>query len=384
MSRDKKIYLDYNATTPVDPRVLDEMLPYFTDKFGNASSINHKYGWEAEEGVELAREQVARLTGATPTEICFTSGATEAINLALLGVSRANQQKGNHIVTCVTEHKATLETCQKLEEAGCRVTYLPVDQAGAINLEELKNSITDNTILVTLMHANNEIGVIHPLEEISTITKQADVLLMTDATQSVGKIPFDADKLGVDLAAFSSHKLYGPKGGGALYVTKKNKPQLSPLFYGGGQEKGLRPGTLNVPAIVGFGKACEICQEEMEADSIRLNKLRNLIETELAGLEGMLINAQPNNRLPYMTSLSFPTIDGSKLVRFLKNLAFSRGSACTSAIQEPSHVLKALGHSDRLALSTIRLGLGRFTTGEEIRAAINYIKEAIPQLKRIA
>lgn len=384
MSLDKKIYLDYNATTPVDPRVLDEMLPYFTDKFGNASSINHTYGWDAEEAVELAREQVARLIGATPNEIYFTSGATEAINIALFGVCKANRQKGNHIITCVTEHKAILDTCQRLEEIGYQVSYLPVDQSGAINLDELKNAITDNTILVTLMHANNETGVIHPLEEISNITRQANVLLITDATQSVGKIPFDAGELGVDLAAFSSHKLYGPKGGGALYINKTNKPKLSPLLYGGGQEKGLRPGTLNVPAIVGFGKACEICQAEMDTDASRLNELRNLIESELADIEGMLINGKSHNRLPFMTSLSFPDIDGSKLIRFLKNLAVSQGSACTSATQKPSHVIKAMGHSDQLALSTIRLGLGRFTTEEEIQAAIKDIKEAIPQLKRIA
>ncbi len=383
MKSEKKIYLDYNSTTPVDQRILDEMLPYFTDKFGNPSSINHTFGWEADEAVELARERVAGLIGATANEITFTSGATEAINLAARGLCKADRHEGNHIITCATEHKAVLDTCESLEESGYRVTYLPVDDSGSIDLQELEDAITDNTILVSLMHANNEIGTIHPLEEISKITRQKNVSLLSDATQSVGKIPVDVKELGVDILTFSSHKLYGPKGAGALYINKENKPDISPILTGGGQEKGLRPGTLNVPAIVGFGKACELCGKEMEADSSRLSKLRSKLEIELAELEGVRFNGALSNRLPYMTNISFRNIDGSHLLRMLKNLAVSQGSACTSATHEPSHVLKAIGLSDELALSTIRIGLGRYTTKEEIEVAIRDIKEVIHQLRMI-
>ncbi|MDR8394042.1 cysteine desulfurase [Aliifodinibius sp. S!AR15-10] len=381
MSNDTKIYLDYNATTPVDPKVVDAMLPYFTDKFGNASSHNHTFGWEAEEAVELAREQVADLIGATANEIYFTSGATEAVNLAIRGLCEANRDKGNHIITCVSEHKAVLDTCESLEQDGYRVTYLQVDASGSINLRELEEAITDKTILVSLMHANNEIGTIHPLKEISQITKSKNIPFLSDATQSVGKIPVDVQELDVDMIAFSSHKLYGPKGVGALYISKDDKPEISPILTGGGQEKGLRPGTLNVPAIVGFGKACEICADQMESDSKRLRLLRDKLESELAEIDGVLFNGASENRLPYMTSISFENIDGSNLLRRLKNLAVSQGSACTSATQKPSHVLKAIGHSDELAFSTIRVGLGRFTTEDEIEHAICDIKEIIPQLR---
>ncbi|HYW36475.1 MAG TPA: cysteine desulfurase family protein [Balneolaceae bacterium] len=381
MNHSKKIYLDYNSTTPADPKVVDKMLPYFTDRFGNPSSRSHAFGWEAEEAVELAREQVAGLIGATANEIYFTSGATEAVNLAIRGLCKANRDRGNHIITCATEHKAVLDTCASLEQTGYRVTYLPVDDCGSLNLKELNDAITDKTILVSLMQANNEIGTIHPLEKISRITESKNIPLMSDATQSVGKIPMDVEELGVDIITFSSHKLYGPKGIGALYINKDDKPDISPILTGGGQEKGLRPGTLNVPAIVGFGEACEICSEEMESESRRLSLLRKKLETELADIDGVVFNGDSNNRLPYMTSISFRNIDGRNLIRRLKNLAVSQGSACTSATHKPSHVLKAIGRSDELTHSTIRLGLGRFTTEDEIEFTIRNIKEVIPQLK---
>lgn len=384
MNPDKKIYLDYNSTTPVDPRVLEEMLPFFTEKFGNASSISHAIGWEAEEAVDLAREQVADLIGASANEITFTSGATEAINLAIRGLCRANREKGNHLITCATEHKAVLDTVKSLEETGFKVTYLPVDKAGSIDLERLEDAITDETILVSLIHANNEIGTIHPLKEISRITQEKNIPLMSDATQSVGKIPVDVKDLGVDITAFSSHKLYGPKGAGVLYINKENKPDISPILTGGGQEKGIRPGTLNVPAIVGFGKACELCAMEMEENSKRLSRLREQLETELSDMDGVQVNGASENRLPYMTNISFQNIDSSHLLRHLKNLAVSQGSACTSGTHKPSHVLKAIGLSDELALSSIRIGLGRFTTREDIEIAIRDIKEVIPRLKLIA
>lgn len=384
MNPSKKIYLDYNSTTPVDPRVLDEMLPYFTDKFGNASSINHTFGWEAEEAVEIARERVADLIGATANEITFSSGATEAVNLAIRGIARANPDKRNHIITCATEHKVVLDTCESLEGEGFKVTYLYVDKYGSIDLNELEDSITDETILVSLMHANNEIGTIHPLEEISKITRNMNIPLLSDATQSVGKIPVDVKEFGVDMITFSSHKIYGPKGAGLLYINKNSKPDITPILTGGGQEKGVRPGTLNVPAIVGFGKACELCTKEMEADSNRLSKLRSQLESEIAEIDGTVFNGDLKNRLPYMTNVSFRNIDSSHLLRRLKNLAVSQGSACTSATHKPSHVLKAIGLSDELALSSLRIGLGRFTTEEDIEYAIRDIKEVIPRLKMLA
>jgi cysteine desulfurase len=377
----KKIYLDYNATTPVDPRVLDEMLPYFTDKFGNASSINHKYGWNAEEAVSLSREQVARFIGARPKEIYFTSGATEAINLSLIGICNSSSDKRNHIITCATEHKAVLDCCNELEKRGFRVTYLEADESGKIDLDRLRSAITDKTILVTLMAANNETGVIHPLKEISAIVKAHGTLFMTDATQAVGKIPFDVDELGVDLAAFSAHKFYGPKGVGGLFVRRNLFTKLSPLFFGGGQEKGIRPGTLNVPGIAGLGKACEICSEEMESESQRLQKWRDDLEEALQKLEDVLINGRRSPRLPHMTNISINHIDGSRLIRSLKNLALSQGSACTSGTVVPSHVLKAMGHSDELALSSLRIGLGRYTTAEEIDITIESIKNSISKLR---
>lgn len=376
-----KIYLDYNATTPVDTRVLEAMLPYFTEKFGNASSINHAYGWDAEEAVMFAREQAARMIGAKPKEIYFTSGATEAINLSLLGACKVNAEKGNHIITCLTEHKAVLDTCGQLEEQGFQVTYLEVDGSGAVDLDALKKAITDRTILVSLMHANNETGVIHPLDKIAEITAEKGILFMTDATQAVGKIPVDTKQLQVDLATFSAHKMYGPKGIGVLYMRQDPKVNLSPIQFGGSQEKGLRPGTLNVPAIVGLGKACEICSEEMKTDAQGLSKLRDHLEFELQSLQDVRINGKESPRLPHTTNISFDHIDGSKLIRSLKYLALSQGSACTSGTVEPSHVLKAMGHSNTLALSSIRIGLGRFTTEEEVDIAIKNIKESIERLR---
>ena len=384
MKSDKKIYLDYNATTPADPRVVDELLPYFTQKFGNSSSSGHVFGWEADEAVERAREQVADLIGVSAGEIYFTSGATEAINITMKGLAQANRDKGDHIITCTTEHKAVLDTCKSLENSGYSITYLPVDESGAIELQDLKNALTDQTILVCLMHANNETGTLHPIKEISRITQSYGIALMSDATQTVGKIQVSARELGADILTFSSHKLYGPKGAGALYISKDNKPKIDPVLTGGGQEKGLRPGTLNVPAIVGFGKACEICAHEMASDTERLTTLRSRLESELKQIHGVSINGDQANRLPYMTNISFHNIDSSHLLLRLKNLAVSQGSACSSSMHQPSHVLKAMGLSDDLAFSSIRIGLGRFTTQKEVATAIREIKAVLPELRLVA
>lgn len=373
-----KIYLDYNATTPVDPRVLEEMLPWFSTYFGNASS-DHTFGWQAAEAVELARERIAKLINSSPNDILFISGATEAVNMALSGLTEA----GDHIVTSKTEHKAVLDTCSHLEKQARSVSYLDVDANGYVDLELLSSSIQENTRLISLMHSNNETGVIHPLDRVSEIARSHSVLLMTDATQSLGKIPFDVQSLGVDVATFSAHKLYGPKGIGAIYLSERAKKTMSPLLFGGGQEKGFRPGTLNVPAIVGFGKACEISQKEMENDSARLGDLMNYFEEEISLLDGVVINGKEMPRLPYTTNLSFREIDGRKLIRRLKNLAVSQGSACNSVTKKPSHVLKAMGLSDELALSSVRIGFGRPTTKEEVDLAIEIIKTEIPKLKTV-
>lgn len=375
----KKIYLDYNATTPVDKRVLDEMLPYFTEKFGNASSIAHTYGWDAEEGVEQARDRIAKLIGAKPHEIYFTSGATESLNICLQGVGQTNFETGNHIITCSTEHKAVLDTCKELENRGYEVTYLPVDTNGNIDVDDFQRAISSKTILVCIMHSNNEIGTIHPLAKISRICLKKRIPLLTDATQSIGKIPFDVNATGVDLAAFSAHKLYGPKGIGALYI--RNGTRLKPLQFGGNHEKKIRPGTLNIPAIVGFGKACEICQSEMEAEAARQQKLIQLLEYELKELDDVIINGNQTNRLPHMTNISFKNIDGSRLIRSLPKLAVSQGSACTSNTVKPSHVLQAIGHSDELALSSLRIAVGRSTTQKDINIAAKEIKNGVKQLK---
>ena len=380
------IYLDNNATTQMDQRVLDTMLPYFRERFGNAASRNHPFGWEAEEAVDYAREQVAKLIGADPKEIIFTSGATEADNLALKGVYEMYSAKGNHIITATTEHKAVLDTCKHIEKLGGEVTYLQVDAQGLINLEELEAAIKPTTILVAIMYANNEIGTINPIKEISAIARKHGVLVFTDATQAVGKIPVDVNKDGIDLMAFTAHKMYGPKGVGALFVRRKNpRVKVTAQIDGGGHERGMRSGTLNVPGIVGFGKACELCMLEMEADIKRISKLRDKLESSLLMLEEAYVNGSREHRLPHVTNISFKHVEGEGLLMgFNKNIALSSGSACTSASLEPSYVLKALGLGDDLAHSSLRFGLGRFTTEEQIDYTIKAISETVIKLREMS
>lgn len=376
------IYLDYNATTPCDPRVVEAMLPFFTEHFGNAASRSHAYGWEAEEAVECAREQVARLIGAEPKEVVFNSGATEAVNLAIKGVFEMYGSKGNHIITATTEHKAVLDTCKHLEKLGASVTYLPVASDGLVDPAIVEAAITDSTILIAIMYANNETGVIHPVREIAAIAKKRNVLFFTDATQAVGKIPVDVTD-GIDLMAFSSHKIYGPKGVGALYVRRKNpRVKITAQIDGGGHEKGMRSGTLNVPGIVGFGKACELVLKELNADGIRLSALRDKLEHSLVQLQEVKMNGSVAARLPNVTNVSFRHTDGNALLIGLsKLLAVSSGSACTSASPEPSHVLTAMGLEDELAHSSIRFSLGRFNTEEEIDVAIGHVSKTVQKLR---
>lgn len=379
------IYLDNNATTPLDPRVLEAMLPYLTSKFGNAASRNHAFGWVAEEGVDYAREQAAKLIGANEKEIIFTSGATEADNLAIKGVFEMYSDKGNHIITATTEHKAVLDTCKHLEKLGAKVTYLKVKEDGLIDLAELEAAMTPQTILVAIMYGNNEIGVIQPIKEISAIAHKHGALFMTDATQAVGKIPVDVNADGIDLLAFSAHKMYGPKGVGALYVRRKNpRVKVTAQMDGGGHERGMRSGTLNVPGIVGFGKACELCRLEMDAEAKRLSALRDKLERELTTLEESYVNGNTENRLPHVANISFKYVEGEGLMMAMKDLAVSSGSACTSASLEPSYVLKSLGLSDDLAHSSIRFGLGRFTTEEEVDYAIEVTKKAVNHLRDLS
>lgn len=377
------IYLDHNATTPCDPRVVEAMLPYFTNSFGNAASRNHSFGWQAEEGVDYAREQVAKLIGADPKEIIFTSGATEGDNLALKGVFEMYASKGNHIITCNIEHKAVLDTCKHIEKEGGEVTYLKVKNNGLIDLAELEAAIKPNTILIALMYANNEIGTVMPMKEISAIAKKKGVLVFSDATQAVGKIPVDVNKDGIDLMAFSAHKMYGPKGVGALYVRRKNpRVKVTAQMDGGGHERGMRSGTLNVPGIVGFGKACEIAMNEMEEETNRLSKLRDKLETALLSIEESYLNGDKEHRLPHVTNISFKYVEGEGLMMgFNKNIAVSSGSACTSASLEPSYVLKALGLGDDLAHSSLRFGLGRFTTEEQIDYTIEQVTKTVNKLR---
>ena len=376
------IYLDNNATTPMDPRVLEAMLPYFNEKFGNAASRNHPFGWAAEEGVDYAREQISKLINCSEKEIIFTSGATESNNLAIKGVFEMYAAKGNHIITATTEHKAVLDTCAHLEKLGASITYLEVKADGLIDLNELSNAITDKTILVSIMYGNNEIGVIQPMTEIAAITRSKGVLLHTDATQTVGKIPVDVEADGIDLLSFTAHKMYGPKGVGALYVRRKNpRVKVTAQMDGGGHERGMRSGTLNVPGIVGFGKACEIAMQDMEKDTIRLSAMRNRLEKSLVELEESYINGNTDHRLPHVTNISFKYVEGEGLMMAMKDLAVSSGSACTSASLEPSYVLKSLGLNDDLAHSSIRFGLGRFTTDEEIDYAIECTKKAVTKLR---
>lgn len=377
------IYLDNNATTPCDPRVVEAMLPYFTEMFGNAASRNHPFGWAAEEAVDYAREQVAKLIGADPKEIIFTSGATEADNLALKGVYEMYASKGNHIITTDIEHKAVLDTCKHLEKQGAQITYLKVDSEGLINLKELEAAITPQTILVAIMYGNNEIGVINPIREISAIAKRHGVLVMTDATQAVGKIPIDVNKDGIDLMAFSAHKMYGPKGIGALYVRRKSpRVKVTAQMDGGGHERGMRSGTLNVTGIVGFGKACELCRLEMDEEAKRLSVMRNRLEKALLQLEESYVNGSIAHRLPHVSNISFKYVEGEGLMMgFNKTIALSSGSACTSASLEPSYVLKALGLGDDLAHSSLRFGLGRFTTDEQIDYTIQAVTDTVNKLR---
>jgi cysteine desulfurase len=379
------IYLDNNATTPLDPRVLDAMLPYFTNKFGNAASRNHAFGWVAEEAVDYAREQAAKLIGCTEKEIIFTSGATEADNLGIKGVFEMYADKGNHIITATTEHKAVLDTCKHLEKLGAKVTYLNVKEDGLIDLAELEAAMTEQTILVTIMYGNNEIGVIQPVKEIAAIAHKHGALFMTDATQAVGKIPVDVNADGIDLLAFSAHKMYGPKGVGVLYVRRKNpRVKVTAQMDGGGHERGMRSGTLNVPGIVGLGKACELCRLEMADEAVRLSALRDKLESSLTVMEESYVNGNVQHRLPHVANISFKYVEGEGLMMAMKDLAVSSGSACTSASLEPSYVLKSLGLSDDLAHSSIRFGLGRFTTEAEVDYAIENTKKAVNHLRDLS
>lgn len=380
------IYMDHNATTPMDPRVLEAMMPYFTNVYGNAASRSHQFGWEAEEAVEKARQQIADLIGATPKEIVFTSGATESDNLAIMGIAEMYAPKGNHIITLPTEHKAVIDTCKYLERHGKEVTYLGVDEFGMVDLDALRNAIKDTTILVTIMMANNEIGTVQPVAEIGKICREKGVIFHTDATQGVGKIPVDVNAMNIDLMSFTAHKMYGPKGVGALYVRKRSpRVKLSEQMHGGGHERGMRSGTLNVPGIVGFGKACEICKNEMAEESARLIRLRDkMINTFLERVEYSYLNGHPTERLPHNVNVSFEYVEGEGLMMGIKDLAVSSGSACTSATLEPSYVLKALGRGDELAHSSIRYGLGRFTTEEEVDFAIEKTIETVNHLRELS
>lgn len=365
------IYLDYNATTPLDERVLAEMMPYLTQKFGNAGSNTHTWGWEAAEAVKMARTQVADAIHADESEIVFTSGATEAINLAIKGVAEMYESMGNHIITCKTEHKAVLDTCAYLSEKGFEMSYLSVDEKGRINLDELQNALTDKTILVCIMLANNETGVIQPIKEIAEIVHQTQAIMMSDCVQAVGKIAVNVQELGIDLMPISAHKFYGPKGVGALYVRRRNpRVRLIPQIHGGGQENNRRSGTLNIAGIVGLGKAIEIAEKEREADGIRLKTLRDKLENKLISNKAILVNGAQHSRLPHVSNLTFPGISAEKLIMKLPTFAMATGSACTSALQSPSHVLSAMGLSEKDAYSAIRISLGRFTTAEEVEKVI--------------
>ncbi|QHL89357.1 IscS subfamily cysteine desulfurase [Nibribacter ruber] len=379
------IYLDNNATTPMDPRVLEAMLPYFTNHFGNAASRNHPFGWAAEEAVDYAREQIAALINCDPKELIFTSGATESDNLAIKGVFEMYASKGNHIITATTEHKAVLDTCKHIEKIGGQVTYLQVNSEGLIDLQELEAAITDKTILISIMYGNNEVGVVQPIREIGAIAKKHGVLFFSDATQAVGKIPVDVKADGIDLMAFSGHKMYGPKGVGALYVRRKNpRVKVTAQMDGGGHERGMRSGTLNVPGIVGLGKAAEICRTDMASDTARIIKMRDRLESELLQMEESYLNGNKESRLPHVSNISFKYVEGEGLMMGVKDIAVSSGSACTSASLEPSYVLKAMGMSDDLAHSSLRFGLSRFTTEEEVDFAINHVKEAVTKLRELS
>jgi cysteine desulfurase len=380
------VYMDNNATTRTDPRVVEAMLPYFTEHYGNAASRNHVFGWKAEEAVEQARAQVADLIGANPKEIIFTSGATEANNLALRGVAAMYRRKGDHIITAVTEHHAVLDPCRRLQREGFRVTFLPVDRYGRVSAAQVAEALTDQTILVSVMAANNEIGTLQPLAEIGALCKARGVLFHSDAVQAVGKVPVDVQAQGVDLLSLSAHKLYGPKGVGALYVRRRDPHvRLEPLFDGGGHERGMRSGTLPVPLIVGFGKACALCQEEMPAEAVSLLRLRERLRQGLMeGLTDVCLNGHPTERLPGNLNLSFAHVEGEALMMAMRNVAVSSGSACTSASIEPSYVLKALGVSDDLAHGSLRFGLGRFNTEEEVDFVTGEVVRNVKRLRSMS
>ena len=380
------VYLDHHATTPLDPRVLEEMLPYFTREFGNPSSRTHRFGWEAEKAVEKARRQIASLIHAHPREIIFTSGATESDNLALKGAAWANRQRGNHVITLTTEHKAVLDACRRLEQEAFRVTYLPVEPDGLVNLDRLASALTPETILVSVMAAHNEIGVIQPVEQIGALCRKRGILFHTDAAQAAGKIPLNAQAASIDLMSISGHKLYGPKGVGALYVRDQSPPlALTPLIDGGGHERGLRSGTLNVPGIVGLGAACDLCSREMPEEAARLGMLRDrLRDGILSRLDRVTVNGSSEQRLPHNLHLSFAGVDAESLLMSLSGVALSTGSACTSAKPEPSYVLKALGVPDDLAAASLRFGLGRFNTEEEVDYVIERVSEAAAGLRSLS
>ncbi|MGP0073999.1 MAG: IscS subfamily cysteine desulfurase [Bryobacteraceae bacterium] len=380
------IYMDYHATTPMDPRVFAAMKPYFLETFGNAASRNHSFGWEAEEAVEKSRKQIASLIGATAKEIVFTSGATESNNLALKGVAEMYAEKGNHIITAATEHKAILDTCKRLEKHGVRVTYLPVQQNGLVDLDQLAAAITDKTILISIMYANNEIGVLQPIAEIGKLAKSKGVLLHTDATQAVGKVPVNVIADNIDLMSLSGHKMYGPKGVGALYVRRKGpRVQITAQMDGGGHERGMRSGTLNVPGIVGLGEACALCQAEMAEESKRMAYLRDKLKDKLqSALDETYINGTMEHRLPNNLNISFAYVEGESLLMGINDIAVSSGSACTSATLEPSYVLKALGAGDDLAHSSIRFGLGRFNTEEEVDYVAAKVIDVVNKLRELS
>lgn len=380
------IYMDNHATTPLDPRVLDAMMPYLTDKFGNAASRNHQFGWDAEAAVEDARKQIALLIGADPREIVFTSGATESDNLALKGVAGMYREKGDHIITCVTEHKAILDSCKHLEKEGCRVTFLPVNDKGFVSLDDVRNAITEKTILISIMTANNEVGVVQDIKAIGKIARERGVLFHTDAVQAVGKIHFNVNDMNVDMASLSAHKMYGPKGVGALYVRRRNpRVLLTPIIDGGGHERGMRSGTLNVPGIAGFGKAAQIAREDLDKEMAEMFRMRERLRATLEReLDEVYINGDLEKRLPGNLNMSFAYVEGESLLMGIHDIAVSSGSACTSASLEPSYVLKALGVGEDLAHTSIRFGIGRFNTDEEVDYVANRVIETVRRLRDLS
>ena len=385
MKKIKNIYFDYQATTPVDPRVLKKMMPYFGEIYGNPHSRNHSFGWEAEEGVEVAREHVAKIINANPKEIIFTSGATESNNLALKGVAEFYGDKKNHIISCVTEHKCVLESCRHLAGKGFKITYLPVQSDGLINLEELKKSITDKTLIVSIMGVHNEIGVIQPLEEIGNICRSNDIFFHTDCAQAIGKIPLDVDKMNIDLMSISGHKIYAPKGVGALYIRRKPRVRISSMISGGGQERGMRSGTLSPALCVGLGEACNIYSNEMEKEHKTLTKYKEMmLEGIRKSCPDVYLNGSEESRVPGNLNLSFAYVEGESLMMGIKDLAVSSGSACTSASLEPSYVLKALGVEEELAHTSLRIGFGRFTTENEVKYATDIIVKEVKRLRELS